>query len=341
MPHHTAHNNGTPTLPPPRRTLYHLPEWKEVLTRTYGYRDCSLETPGLSAPVLLVANRIMLKRMLVSLPFSDEAGPVIHPMEPTAVARYFSHIDDLIRTERPDYVEIKGMAPSLVEAAREHGFSEVRDNFTFRIPLTLPIEEIEAGFSNNIRRIIKKSKAPEVRANTGNYAEDFFRLHQLTMKRLGTPPHAKEFFHNIARILGEKAIFLSAFSDGMMTASILLLMDDNRYCARYVAGARNPHLKEENANTFLFWKAIQLSKEAGYEFLDLGISRPDSGVWEYKQKWVRGTPQRAYYMLKGKHSGYIDPRNKSISLFSRLWKTLVPFSIANRFGPVIRGQIGK
>ena len=110
------------------KTIYHNPEWRNVLRLTYNYDDFSYgydEDAGLIAPVMLVKNKIMNKKILLSLPFSDEAGPILLKNNKNLINEYFQYIDDIVNREKLSYVEIKGINKEFIDFARPFGYKEV------------------------------------------------------------------------------------------------------------------------------------------------------------------------------------------------------------------------
>ena len=328
------------------RTIYHSERWRKVLTETYGYSDftCQDDETGLHAPCMLVKNHFLRKTFLSSLPFSDDSGPIFNSEAQTAMKRLLEHLDHLFEEQNLDYIEIKGVSENLVERFRESGYQEAYENFTFRLDLSQDTDAIQRGFNDNIRRNLKKASKEKMvikQDDSLSRIDDFYKLHQKTMKRLGTPPHKKDFFINLTKNLGSQVNFYHAFLEGRSIASIIILKDETRYCSRYIAGVWDMQYKNLNPNVLLFHTAINEAKKKGYRFFDFGVSRPGSGVWEFKKKWTSMPPQRAYYMVKGRQDSYIDPRQTKIKDMSEVWKKYVPLFFANSIGPIIRGQLAK
>ena len=324
-------------------TVFHSMQWKRVLIDTYGYDDKSYVGKGgrTYGPIMLINNRLLRKRVLSALPFSDEAGPIYDTAEAPNVDDYFRHLVSTQERVEADYIEIKGLKEDLVSRSREFGFVELYENFTFRIDLLESSDRIFQGFSKNVRRNIAKLGDLDLAVNGSGYLDEFYSLHQITMKRLGTPPHKRSCFEMISEMLGEQALYLHALDGQCLLATILILLDHNDHCARYIAGASDQRGMQVNANTFLFHKGIQLCRERGFRFFDFGVTRPGTGVWEFKRKWTQSSPIPVRYVVRGRSEDYVDPRNRGIERVSRFWRRYLPGPIANVIGPSIRGQLGK
>ncbi|MDH5543460.1 MAG: GNAT family N-acetyltransferase [Nitrospinota bacterium] len=325
-------------------TVYHSEEWKEILAKTYGYHDMSYgygSDLGILAPGMIVNNRILRKRFLLSLPFSDEAGPVSSTCNIKQIENFFLFVDETLMNEKLDYVELKGVSKHVAEEAKKFNYDTIYRNYTFRIDLSQSLESLQGNLHHNIKRILKKNRPIRIDSGPGKMINEYYAMHRHTMKNLGTPPHSRAFFENISKLLGENAEFHHALLDGKLVASILVLTDQTNYCARYFAGASYENLKNLNATTYLFMNAIKSAKNKGVRYFDFGVSREGTGVWNYKQKWTKYEPIEVHYIIKGKTKDYIDPRNRKIELFSHIWRNYLPEGIANLIGPFIRGELGK
>lgn len=327
------------------RTIYHSPEWREILSSTYGYRDVSYgydQDRGLIAPAMIVKNIILRKKFLVSLPFSDEAGPLLTGNNGN-IEDYFYYLDEIYKRENLDYIEIKGMGKSFLDNARSFGYKECFENFTFRIELSLSDEAIRKNYNQSRKRNLKDAEKSELEVffSDHTHLDRLYELHQMTMKRLGTPPHKKGFILRMLEFLKNNALIFCARHRKKIVSASVVLFDESLYCARYVMSFEHSEFKFLNAHTLILHEAIKYSKNLGCRYFDFGVSRPGTGTWDSKKRWIRSEPLRVYYLVKGKENAYIDPRKSEFGLFSSMWKKWIPTPIANFIGPCIRGQVGK
>ncbi len=328
------------------RTAFHSHIWRQILSDTYGYSDSSYgydTDKGVVAPSMIVNSWILRKRFLVSVPYGDEAGPLPTNGDERQVEAYFDYLDDIHKELKLDYMEIKGIDQSMIETAVRRGYQEIFENFTFRIDLTADENEIHRGFKSSVKGVLKKKNdwSIEVQVGDDSLIDEYYRMHQITMKKLGTPPHSKKFFANISELVGENSSFIYAFAEGIPIAAIIVIMDESKYCSRYLAAASDPAHRALNGGSFCLEEAIRLSKDKGFRYFDFGVSRPGGGVWNFKKRWTKTPPIKVHYMTKGESSAYIDPRNENIDGLSRLWRKMVPLRVANAIGPYVRGQVAK
>lgn len=320
--------------------IFHETRWRRFLSAAYGYGDHSWEDNGSNAnlPLMLAGGIAVGRRFLLALPFSDQVEPQITL---DSLPKLCAHVDHIMKETRAAYVEIKGVTEELLPRFQEQGYLRRYDNARFLLDLSQSTSQLLTGLHQNIRRNLRKPVPFDLFwDDKGERLEEFHRLHQWTMKQLGTPPHDRRFFALMPEHLGKSARFLHAVHQGRSIAALLFLLDTSRRSMRYVAGSSVPLGRELNATTHLFWEAIQCGQREGFRFLDFGVSRPGSGVWEFKRKWCAAPPQPVHYLVKGANDP-IDPRQAGISLASRMWRDHMPMAIANHLGPWLRGQLGR
>jgi len=81
--------------------------------------------------------------------------------------------------------------------------------------------------------------------------------------------------------------------------------------------------------------------DEGLQTFDFGVTRPNTGNWDFKKRWCRyKEPEKVYYLYNAK-DGIIDPREKKFSLLQKIWRDYLPSPIANLIGPTLRGKMGK
>ncbi len=81
--------------------------------------------------------------------------------------------------------------------------------------MTADENEIHRGFKSSVKGVLKKKNdwSIEVQVGDDSLIDEYYRMHQITMKKLGTPPHSKKFFANISELMGENSSFIYAFAE--------------------------------------------------------------------------------------------------------------------------------
>jgi lipid II:glycine glycyltransferase (peptidoglycan interpeptide bridge formation enzyme) len=122
----------------------------------------------------------------------------------------------------------------------------------------------------------------------------FYHLQQVTRQRHGMPPQPLAWFRNLVRGMGEHLAIHVASSEGRPVASILTLSFKKTMVYKY--GCSDARYHRLGGMPFLFWKAIQKAKRAGFEEFDLGRSDADNaGLITFKDRLGAERSKLTYY----------------------------------------------
>ncbi len=278
----------------PEATVFHTREWLHALKNTYGYKPVVFTTSDdeLSNGVVFCRVQSWLTgNRLVSLPFSDHCQPL-------AAGNDFRSILRFLHDQRSrKYVEIRPVS--------EHGMFEgesdfaVDEAFSFHtIDLRPDLETIYRGFHDScVRRKIKRAEREKLTLESGNSQEllrKFRQLLLLTRRRHKLPPQPAAWFSNLVQCLGDKLTIFMLSKDGIPAASILTLSYKNSLVYKY--GCSDAQFHNLGGMPLLFWKAIQVAKQAGIEQFDLGRSSPDDpGLIAFKGHLGAVASELKYY----------------------------------------------
>jgi lipid II:glycine glycyltransferase (peptidoglycan interpeptide bridge formation enzyme) len=150
-------------------------------------------------------------------------------------------------------------------------------------------EEVRRRFRGSVVRLVRQAERAEIAVARGESWEDaraFYRLHQETRHRLGTPVQPLRFF----RLLWERALsqglgfVLLARKDGRPVAGAVFLHWNGTLVYKY--GASLPAYWQLRPNNLLFWEAIRWGCERGYRVFDWGkTDLEDEGLRNFKRGW--------------------------------------------------------
>ena len=118
-------------------TIYHSLAWKKVLEKTYGYTPFYYGYQGgedVKVAVMRYTSFILRKKILASLPFSDEVPPLLK--DASHAEKAFSLYHKLFENEKADYIEIKGLGPEMYATSSHYGFVKINPNYRFVLYLT-------------------------------------------------------------------------------------------------------------------------------------------------------------------------------------------------------------
>ncbi|HVN87105.1 MAG TPA: GNAT family N-acetyltransferase [Candidatus Binatia bacterium] len=281
----------------PDATLYHSTAWARVIAETYAF-PCRYSVALDHAEVVGGLPAFEIRgtwrgRRLVSLPFSDVGGPLGDAFACHAL------IDAVLRdahANRWRTVELRGP----VGAGTPANFTESlrADNFT--LSLNPPLCDLARGLADSVKWGRKRALREGVvvaRSSTVEALRDFYRLHQLTRRKLGVPVQAWDFFVRIAEEFFDRGagFVVDARHSGAVIASAVFLRHGS--CLYYKFSASDPQRLAPQPNSLLLWHAIEWAKAEGLTQLDLGKTvRENAGLARFKRSYgAQPTPLPHYY----------------------------------------------
>jgi CelD/BcsL family acetyltransferase involved in cellulose biosynthesis len=305
----------------PQATIFHQPEWAQVIGRTYGLRPRYLllsRAGGRRSGLPLFQAGGLLRRRLVSLPFSDTAGPLLagpQDLEPLVAAA---------RSAAPwAALEIRGGCPE-----PPAGFSDSRAYCLFVLDLAPDLDALRSGLqrSTTLRSLKAAEKGP-LRVREGGSEADmraFYRLNLLTRRRHGVPPQPWGLFRNLWRLLAPAGLLtlLLAEADGTPVAGMVLL--HFRETTYYKFGASDPAELRLRPNHLLMWRAIEWAKRRGSRRLDLGRThRGNDGLLRFKLSWgARQLPLPYWSFPPSPGPGRLAEGGLAYHLLTSCWRRL-------------------
>ncbi len=279
-------------------TLYHTPEWKMFLEKTFNYKirylfaidECGKMTGLL--PLVQINSRLTGNR-LCSLPFCQECGCIGNE----GVCKDL--IDEAIALKNKSHIE-----RIEIRKAVEHKSLQKQNPFsTYFLRLSHDPQEIWNNLDKgSVRWSIKKAEKKGVSVSSSierDYLKEFYNLNCITKRNLGVPCHPWIFFDNLFSFLnGYVKIYLSWYRDELIGGGIMLYYGDT---VLYGYGASNPEYHEYNPYYAFIWKSIQDACVNKYQCYDFGRSSYDNiGLTQFKKRW--GTLERKLF-----HSYYPPP----------------------------------
>lgn len=316
-------------------TVFHRIEWKEVLEEVFGYRshyfmvmDEAGEIMGLLP--IIEGRDITMKKAGVSMPFVNHVD--ICCVDDGVSDFAAEQVHALLGCLKLDYIELRFKDGEL----RDDTVGLDDSNYTFVIPLDGGEEKVLSLSSGSNRNHVRKtyknnwfSVSFEEKNLTG-----FYRVYRNTMKRLGSPAPAREFFEAIMKKLGQEVKLLTVIdneSGGVIGGMFLFLSKDTVF---YQWGGCLAEYNKKYVNNFMYWEAVKFSMQKGFRFLDLGRSPFDSGTYKFKQQWGADPVQLKYYRFC-RSQKYSKPVKKDdLSALVSVWKAMPGF-IADAAGKIL------
>ena len=154
------------------------------------------------------------------------------------------------------------------------------------------------------------------------------------MQHLGTPVYSKLFFKNILEEFPELTRICTVYNEKEPIASGFLIVFKDRLEIPWASS-----LKKYNCyspNMLLYWTALKLACDEGYQVFDFGRSTSGEGTYRFKEQWgAKAYPTYWYYWMRnGGPLPELNPRNPKYRMAIRLWKAL-PVALTRLIGPAI------
>ncbi|MDJ0617905.1 MAG: GNAT family N-acetyltransferase [Calothrix sp. MO_192.B10] len=140
-------------------------------------------------------------------------------------------------------------------------------SYTYVLENLKDLDEIWAGFRENIRREIRKAKK-QVVIRTDLDIERFLEISSLTFQRQDKSfPYSSELVKRLdAACVKQEArqIFFAEDAQGRIHAAIYVIWDENS--AYYLMGGGDPELRKSGATSLLMWEAIKFAAKVTKKF---------------------------------------------------------------------------
>lgn len=331
-------------------SAYHLWEWGETLSQTYGYKKHYLvskldnEIAGVF-PLIHVQSTLFGNR-LISLPFCEYGGIVLRlglkPEEANQAIKSLTDVtNEFASSIGAEYIEVREPLV-LRDAFHVSGYAEFQVYTTFRIDLSRGTKQLWSGLRKNTRNAVRKAiKSGLVieNAKESERLKAYYNLYLQTQKRLGSPPHCYKLFENLFNAFsssGKMRILLTKHQGKPIAGILVFLQEKTIFWWNNVTDAKYRSL---NPTNLLLWNTIEWGVENGYHVMDLGRTRKDTTIYRFKSGWGgQETPLHDYVRFQGsKRRQLPDPSRRKFRYLSNAW-SLLPIAVAKKIGPrVISG----
>lgn len=311
----------------PHGCVFHHSAWSQVLNRSFPQLHpfyCVAEDENSiiqgAIPCAWVISRITGKR-LVSLPFSLYCDPLVHNREV-----FFDLQENIVsefRAHRASYAVIRvRFAPGLFSSGPFIDYIGYKNH---TLSLDPDLDELLHSFDRQcIRSHIHKGENDgiEIReATSENEIKTFFNLYIKTRKKFGTPPQPFIFFKNMWDILYPKNMLMVLIAKyrNIPICSLWCLKYKNRVHAECIGVDED--YRELSPNILTFWRAIQVSKQQGYQFFEFGgTSCYNTGLLHFKSRWG-AVEEDIHHYFYPKVKGFSS--NFSTGMDYSLWTKLI------------------
>lgn len=318
----------------PSATIYHLPEWSDVLEKSFGYRPFHLMAVDGDGklcgilPLLLIRSALTGKR-LVSLPFSYLCGPITTSSE--AMSSLMDEAKKLVDSLKCSYLEIKVIKDYGPDFPWEQkGFTGDEQFSTFVLDLSQFDKVWKNLDAKSVRWAIGKARRDGVTVRRGISVQDirsFSNLNLKTKRRIGVPGHPESLFLNMFEKMGDRCALYMAELKGEFIAGIITMQSHDTVLYGY--GASDDKFRIHQPNSLLVWTAIEEAAKNGYRYFDFGRTSPaEQNLVSFKKHW--GTKELSlsyYYYPHAPNSLALNNTGIRYRLATSLWRR-TPLTLA-------------
>jgi hypothetical protein len=259
--------------------VFNSPLWAEIVSRCYGFEDCTVRIGEASLPLFLT-NSPLFGRKLVSAVFNSYASP--RYATAAECGELIGRAREYAVARRGRLLEIKSVADLPSEVVRRFGLLRaVRHKLT-----VLPIGDyptLWSQYSHNFRSHLRKARNRVARAGVRIYrsaaAAEVREFHDLLMRRyrnkhrmIGQPLKLFMLIQRHFLTEGGGDLWLARAPGGVLVGGLLLLTWGETVTACF--GASHDGHQSLSIDAILKDHTLRFYSERGYRVYDLGISSP-------------------------------------------------------------------
>jgi hypothetical protein len=321
-------------------TVFSFYEWCSILEDIQKQKCIGIKNGDTLLPLSLVKSAIFGNR-LISVPFADYGGTITKNFNEDEFVGIIEKTKELADSLNVDYVEIRAPNQNFENFLLKEKFEKRVDYYTFKIPIDRSEEELKKFIGKNRRYEIRKSQIKGVEFRVADSIEDlkfFYELYLKTMKKIGSPPQSLIYFESLWKQFFPNRITVpfAIYKQNVIASGIFLHYNG---LVHHLYSCSLEKYFGLGANEFILWNMMLNGKKMGYKLLDMGRTRKNSGVWNYKQKWngILVEMPYYYYFVNKKLNQRDEERFNKVSV---LWRRYMPNYLAKIIGPWIIKQIG-
>ncbi len=314
--------------------FFHSSAWAKVLSKTYGHRPAYLrisQGTELAALVPMMEVRSLLTgRRGVSLPFTDFCAPLLFCEQSANLV--METLTELSRQRKWKHFEVRG-------GPARHALAMPSSTFYgHELDLRQSEETLFAGFTNSVRRAIRKAEKSDVKVEITRTREAilaFYRLHVQTRRKHGLPPQPISFFLNIYEevIARDMGFVVLAKSGNRPVAAAMYFQSGKK--AVYKFGASDETLLEARGNNLAMWTAIKHLASTGAESLHFGRTSMDNdGLRRFKLGWGTKESPIQYFRFDPTGGTWLTDRDRTTGFHTAVFHRL-PLALNRLAGAII------
>ena len=197
------------------------------------------------------------------------------------------------------------------------------------------LEEVHDAMKRRVRTLVNRSLKNGLIANHGwDLQDDFYPVYSSAMREIGTPTFGRKFFNQIHLSLHP----LTISHNGEILGGGYIA--PHRNCIHCLWSGLLRDYYDLYISHFLYWEVIRYAHQKGYEKVNLGRCRRESGLYFFK-KGFGGRVQPLFQQFYLKDAQKKPPIGAEMEdelkyrVFTTAWR-LLPHKVTEMLGPKIR-----
>lgn len=317
-------------------TIYHLSGWIDVMRDSFGL-----------TPRYLIAKEgdricgglplLHIKSKLSGHYFTSVPGGICSEDENAAYS-LLEYAKSLVKEADAQYLilrdgHIKWNLPDLITDEQ---------HCTFTVKLYDCPEDMWRNIDRRVRQHVAKAVKEELNVMIGNeLLNEFYSSYSRVMHDMGTPSFSYAFFQNVFKQFPNNFTTIMIHNHKVVHGGIIAAcFKDTIYMMWW--GLPREYYKTRSGH-ILNWETLKFGCLNGFDYVDLGRSKKNSGTFVFKGRWPAETRQvyQQFYLNKISEPPNVgsemdhDPRYR---LFIHVWKHL-PRQLTNVVGPQLRKRM--
>jgi FemAB-related protein (PEP-CTERM system-associated) len=319
----------------PDGSIFHLTAWKNALQYAfhyearYLYAEADGQITGI-APVFFIHNWIVGKA-LISVPLAVNGG--ICADDDASLAALSEEIQRMGREEQVGFIELRAQRGPVAP-----GFSAAKSIYVnFSTALSQDFDANLKRLPRDTRYMIRKAEKQGLEVRHGlDQMTQFYRLHAISLRRLGTPVFPLGLFEKQVESFSPNVDLMLVYAGAQPVTGVLSFFHRDTILPYYAGAA--PEAGKLAANNLMYWELMKFAVEKGFRFFDFGRSKVGTGAYAFKTQWNMPARPLAYQLLliRRTTNPNFSPANPKFGLAQRVWSRL-PLPVTMAAGPHLVG----
>jgi FemAB-related protein (PEP-CTERM system-associated) len=305
----------------PAATVFHHPDWSDVVSRTFGHRPLHLLARRAGRVVgvlpLMEVDSWLGGRLHISVPYGTYGGVLAD--DDAAVAALAAEAARGAEQRGARVLEFRSAARRVADFEPVDGYLSFARDLPERpedVPGTLPKRARAAARHARDRDGVYVRHDPAL-------IRTVWDLYCRSMRRIGSVNYPLKFFNELVARFGARAWVSVAFIGPRPIAGTLSLAFGHTLMP-YILGA-DERIHCDGAANWLYWSVMEEAVRCGLRRFDYGRSRADNaGAVGFKKNQGFEPEALGYqrYVPPGRRPPDLKPSNPHFALARRLWRRM-------------------